>query len=136
MSQPPPATPSSLLINALDRAAALALATPPAPAILDDAGEGKGMRGVFGGTPTATTLHPGATIAYLDDIGVQLAQVRTWLHDRPAVLRLLDEGIRGEVRTMERRINRANLLMNVVFTIIGAFIGLVLPGIVQVLLRH
>jgi hypothetical protein len=124
--------PTSPLLNALDRATALALSAKGAPTEEEEeADDLSAVRGVLREPEPALSTE--GTVTYLDGIGAQLAQVQAWLRAHPELLRLLDAGIRNEVRAMERRTNRMNLLINAVFAVIGAVIGLVLPSLITVL---
>jgi hypothetical protein len=117
-------TAPSPLLNALDRATALALQ--------EDAAEEAFSLGAERGAPEPPISADG-TVAYLDGIGTQVAQVQAWLRTHPELLRILDAGIRNEVHAMEGRTNRMNLLINAIFTIIGAAVGLALPYVIAAL---
>lgn len=72
-------------------------------------------------------------------ISSQIVTVRKWLEAHPDLRDLLDKGMRQEFQEMEKRINRRNLFSNVVFTFLGAVLGLLLPLLLAALpylLRH
>lgn len=100
------ATTASILVHALDRASALAASEIPARR----------------GEPTSVD-----TMIYLDNVTTQIAQVQAWLHQHPELLHVLDNGIRQEVRKMERRVNLVNVLTNLGFTVLGTILGLLIP---------
>ena len=70
------------------------------------------------------------TAARLHAVTAQVNQVSKWLQEYPDVFQILDTAIHDEVKQMEKRVNRMNVVMNAFFTIIGAFIGLFLPTFV------
>ncbi len=112
-------------------------ATPPPPkpssaaesasALPSTSGAGFGGTSAKAAPPTA--LNSDGTISYLDDVTAQLAQVQSWLRSHPSMLKILDEGIRQEVRQMERRVNVVNIITNLGFTVLGTILGLFGPAI-------
>ncbi len=114
---------SSILVHALEQAEVLALR---------DGAD----RGLFPTPPTAPAPNPDGTISYIEDVGTQLAQVQRWLRANPGLLRILDAGIRDEVRRMEQRTNRVNILTNLGFTVLGTILGLLAPTVLAHFLTH
>ena len=134
-----PAT--SPLLNALERASTLALqaeiqksVSPPA----EDYESERSMRGISGPLPPQLSpqVQTDNAVDYLDDVSTQITKVQTWLRTRPDILRILDQGIHNEVKSMEQRNFRMSLLINAAFTIIGAIIGLTLPMLIAALNGH
>ncbi len=87
-------------------------------------------RGIFGPS-TPKSLPPEqvhTALENLDKVSDQIKAVQTLLQEAPPeLLKVLDEAIRGEYR----RTNRTALLMNILFTIIGALLGYLLPLAIQ-----
>ncbi len=91
------------------------------------------QRGLLGPS-TSGPLPPEqvhATLEQLDSVSDQIAVVQTWLRIHPELLFVLDKAIRDEYRQMERRARLMGLLVNALFTLIGAFIGYWLPIVIQ-----
>lgn len=84
-----------------------------------------------GGATVRDEPSVAGTSDYLMNVSTQVAQVQTWLHQHPEMLRVLDAGIRQEVRQMERRVNLVNVVTNLGFTILGTILGLLLPLIIS-----
>ncbi len=86
-------------------------------------------RGISG--PPAPKPSPSeqvrTTLENLDKASDQIAAVQALLRAHPDLLRLLDEAIKAEYK----RANRTALLMNVLFTIVGAVLGYLLPLAIQ-----
>jgi hypothetical protein len=111
---------ASFLLRALDRAEALTVAETPAPSPVPYAPD-RGTRGALPLPPLSQAE------GHLVGVAAQIAQVRAWLHEHPQMLTVLDSGIRQEVRAMEVRTNLASLAMNLIFTLLGVLLGLVVP---------
>ncbi len=139
----------SILLRALDRAAVLAMAEEAKQEGREQAapvfrGGRGGVRGApdaqrDDGSEAATAPATGGKAAdmllsQLDgaNAGIedQIGRVQAWLRAHQDLLRLLDKGIRGEVGEMERRLTRKNIGLNVLFTVLGAILGLVLPYVI------
>jgi len=91
------------------------------------------QRGLLGPS-TPSPLPPEqvhATLEQLGSVSDQIAIVQTWLRTHPELLFVLDKAIRDEYRQMERRARVMGLLVNALFTLIGAFIGYWLPIVIQ-----
>ena len=126
---------SSPLLNALENARTLIWAhrnEMHRPNLLpeeEDVSDRGNLRGfpnwpIRSSTPSTS---PAITETYLAKMAAQIAQVQAWLHANPELLRILDQGIRNEVKQMEDRANRTAIIINAVFTLVGTVIGLVLP---------
>lgn len=126
---------SSPLLNALDRASIIFQARqaethlPSLPAGEEDESDRGSLRGFPKWPNRSSTLAPNLETAetHLATVNAQITQIQAWLHANPDLLRILDQCIRNEVRQMEIRNNRTAILINTVFTLLGAIIGLILP---------
>ncbi len=127
---------NSLLFTALEQAKVLlqkqqatAFLSGPLPEEVDEGDRGS-LRSWSAHQPPVSAPTLPAAEAHLAKVSDEIAQMQAWLHARPELLQILDAGIRREVKQMEDRINRTALLLNTLFTLLGALLGLVLPPLV------
>jgi hypothetical protein len=90
----------------------------------------------FSGGPS--TLQPviekGTLIDHLDAISAslssQIVDLQTWLQSHPELLKALDNAMHKEFQEREKRLNRTAIIMNTIFTVCGAILGLLLSPLV------
>ena len=127
---------TSLLLSAFEQAKTRLKEHAPLPsisALLEelDAGDRGSLRSWSEAQPPTPAPTLTATQTHLATISAELAQVQAWLTANPDLLQVLDASIRDQVKQMERRTNRTALQLNVLFTVVGALLGLALPPLVS-----
>lgn len=77
-------------------------------------------------------LQPIQRVAYLADVDSAIKQFKYSLEQHPELVEVFEKSIRSEFKQRERRSNVAGFVINIVCTLIGAGLGIVLQNVLVI----